>query len=728
MWVPPACEADFQSWEATSLAFWHSLRMDREPETGTDRGWIYVDLMHDNADYVLRSLTTAGYLARITGGRLVALVGAPGAVPRSCASVDPDRARRAAAAFDISLVEAAPESGDDLASFLQHLCEAAAEAGLEGVGGLRGARLRSLLPQVRRDGLPIGAYAYETFLRSELQPTLDTLSAPFLTVTSGCLAVDDWIRGLFATRPPAWFVTGHADYNPWGIIGWRALESGARLCWFSVHGPMGARLLSGPPPDDGGLSRLARQDTAALFESAIWPRNRDARDAVVAFHRRRRSGRFHRTWNVLRQREHALAADTRDRIARALRTRLGLPPERPVVAILCHAMTDTPRADRQSHADYGQWLSDTLAFAAEHPERSWLVKPHPRDELYDSTGCYRKLAERYADVPHIRFGGIEDDVWPLVCDVATTVRGTPGIEYASLGVPVVLAGHSLYSDHGFCRVADSEEAYHALLVAPPDEFALSAEAVERAQLHLYAESFAFCVTSPLLPPFGERFAEASYWRDRAIALNWFDLADDPFFHALEDAVRRSLPRTLAPSFRSGSPEAGTALAKSAEEAVLTPTGRHGVLPVLVPGERQPMNRNGKGLDYVLCGYLAAEPDRAWMTSDPILMALPLPDPGPAGMGFELELEATAFVVSGNPRVVLDILFDGRMADQMVFETPASRTLRLPVPPESISKDGILIIALSGHPACRPADLIPGNGDTRSLSVGLIAMTIHTVGG
>ncbi|MBM3595862.1 MAG: hypothetical protein FJX31_08855, partial [Alphaproteobacteria bacterium] len=84
---------------------------DRHVVPSADCDVVLVDLMHGNAEFVMRTLLVAKALQTATGCELVGIVGAPGVVNRS-APVDHATNRSIAEAFEVKRIIEVPNEFD----------------------------------------------------------------------------------------------------------------------------------------------------------------------------------------------------------------------------------------------------------------------------------------------------------------------------------------------------------------------------------------------------------------------------------------------------------------------------------------------------------------------------------------------------------------------------------------------------------------------------------------
>jgi hypothetical protein len=175
-----------------------------------------------------------------------------------------------------------------------------------------------------------------------------------------------------------------------------------------------------------------------------------------------------------------------------LRARLGLREGRRVLCIFAHVNWDAC-FDMSSmiypHAN--AWVLDSMRRAFENTEVDWVVRVHP-GELTDgsvlSTGDIIKSAFPRIP-PHVKVLWADSDVNSYglyrMIDGGVTIFGTPGIELAAMGKPVILAGVAHYGGKGFTVDCNSQDAYRAALARAAEMAPLSAEQTALARRYAY---------------------------------------------------------------------------------------------------------------------------------------------------------------------------------------------------------------------------------------------------
>lgn len=153
-----------------------------------------------------------------------------------------------------------------------------------------------------------------------------------------------------------------------------------------------------------------------------------------------------------------------------LRERYGLTNKLPIWGIMSHINWDAVSDYAPMAYDtFDDWVLDTVNEIINIPNIQWLIKIHPA-EAWDNpdSGAHRLIQKNFASLPsHIKIVSAADDISPLdffnLVDGGVTVYGTPGLELALLGKPVILAGEAYYGGKGFTHDGTCPESYTQLL-------------------------------------------------------------------------------------------------------------------------------------------------------------------------------------------------------------------------------------------------------------------------
>lgn len=154
-----------------------------------------------------------------------------------------------------------------------------------------------------------------------------------------------------------------------------------------------------------------------------------------------------------------------------LRSILKINNKNPFVFILAHVFSDAPLSigETMLFIDYYEWLIFTIKQASLNKDINWIVKPHPSSYVYNEDGIVRKIISDLK--PDNIFLSPEDFNTSSMQNLAkaiVTARGTAGVEYSCLGIPVILSGDAFYSGFGFTREPNSKIEYGQILNQLPD--------------------------------------------------------------------------------------------------------------------------------------------------------------------------------------------------------------------------------------------------------------------
>ncbi|WP_449062875.1 hypothetical protein [Planomonospora algeriensis] len=530
----------FEQLLTTVSTYWES----RLPRAEGD-ACVVVEALHPDIRVLLRNFVIANAIRCVTPAKLVVVTGVD---PRWQETLhweefDVDRIRSFAHAFGASDVVDLHE--------LAIRFEATGEAAVR----LRGFSDRS----ARRDVPELDPRYLDTILgatlcRLDLLPRLPegAASDPGYRKrhrrTAAFSAVYDRI---FDAVEPVAFVTSHVDYDQWGMGVDSAVRRDIPVVYAQSTGSLKAYTLF--PEKRAGLASYRAELTEQIgeyFERAVWA-NRDLVRANAELVTARAKGNLGRPswWRA----GAFAAAELRNEVERnQVRThalqRLGFEPDRPVVTVFSHTVSDALGTNKEIFDDLGQWFEETAAHASADDSANWLFLDHPSQIRYDSTGFFDRVAARYADRPHLVFRpstSISKNMLLSLTDVGVTVRGSVSNELPAFGIPVIQTGWSEWSSCGLSHVAEDRSAYWNLLdtaieLAAKGRTILGEEQRERARLWLWFYRCATDVPTPLVPAW-DTGAGGALLRTISVNMSHVESDADPLFSSVARMWERREP-------------------------------------------------------------------------------------------------------------------------------------------------------------------------------------------
>ena len=177
---------------------------------------------------------------------------------------------------------------------------------------------------------------------------------------------------------------------------------------------------------------------------------------------------------------------------------LDLDPNKKIAVLFVHMFWDATFFWGEDLFDgYEDWFVQSLKSMAKNDEVNWIIKLHPankvkaqRDGFKGRDVEYDAIERAIGELPaHIKVLPADTGISTLSLfesiDYCVTVRGTVGIEAASLGIPVITAGTGRYDGLGFTVDHGSREDYLVTLENIVDVPAMSEKALDLARRYIW---------------------------------------------------------------------------------------------------------------------------------------------------------------------------------------------------------------------------------------------------
>ncbi len=506
--------AVFEKFLAAAAWYWRRV----SPTPAPDAPVILVDLMVGHPQYYVTNLIVAKYLQRVSGARLVGITD----------TMKQEKIVLAAKAFGVETIHAV---NDTAASALAPDLPAHAAR----LRPLEGAALRRALLDLTCDGLPIGDLVYDTYLRARKCPTITACDKELLLELSLGLNTVRCMRDILGRYPRIEAaVVGHICYVLFGTLCRVADERGADIHFVAkMKFAVSVQRYSAVPKAERFPIRISREQV-----DAVWHGDRDR--AV----RRGHALIENRMTGTNSRQSGMMGGFDPGKPVVSVPALFGRPDvsrrDRPVLCIMASSLADAPHTNvRNIYDDQLVWLEETLKIARDFPGFDWVIKLHPYTGMYVDRRHIEALVTRYTEgTPNMRLMPETVNTRSLIdaIDGLITPWGTSGLEFATLGIPVITTGNTYYSELGFTIDVRSPEEYRAAIATLPDRRP-NAEAVARAAITAWLFFEAILCDCPLLPdvemlPWLD-YDEIALWRDMTERLAAHSLKDDPLFRRIE---------------------------------------------------------------------------------------------------------------------------------------------------------------------------------------------------
>lgn len=501
---------------------------------------VLVDLTVDVWDGVLTRLIIGKYVSWHHNARLCALVPSSAAIPhftqKMCLAFGCDIVLGLGEAFNRTL-EQTPNYQEEVRDLLRDWPR-------------EGPELRDRVAGLRFHGLPVGDLIYDSYLRGNGCVTIERLDAALVSTIADGLIRHHMYRSILDSHEVVAVIAAHVVYNYFGMLTRLAVSRNITVTQDLGLSPLRLKKLGHFSEARLPLDHFAPRE----FESVWRHERREALEFANAYMERRTGG-----LQDLGYKDAVFGAygGTRHRYDRGeLCERLGWDPSKPIVCIMSHVFFESPHSvpDTLYH-DVHCWLEETLAIAARNPHIQWLLKPHPDHKYFDENlrdspllvtgdqGIERLLAP-HRDQTHIALCPADLNTASVMrfAKAIVTKYSSAGYEFASQGVPVVVASRAPYTRLGFTIEPRTPEEYARTLGELDRVEPLTQEQRERALTYIYLFLGKSRCSSSLLPPFNHNgFWAPTY--DAGILngilerVDGFEADQDPLNEAVQAMLR-----------------------------------------------------------------------------------------------------------------------------------------------------------------------------------------------
>jgi hypothetical protein len=467
----------FSSYVFDNAEFWHR----RLAETKRGNGYVVVELLHNNATVLMTDLHVARYVAEFLGCEVAAFI-APTFTSYPVPVVEVEQLARS---FGITkfwhLCAASPRLRDSSTGAMKSSHDGADRSFASRMltalrwRGLKDSALRRHVLDMEACGVPVGDLIYDSFLQMTRAPTISEVDPLFDEAIKQARSYLGQAETILRAEDVRALVVSNSAYVEYGGLLRLALKIGIPVYCKAWLQPVCIRRYD-TFDEAKQSSDTPIQPALDFFREALG--EKFARRASEFFPPSQQGNKFEPDLR------YGYDSHKQELSGRAMRKKLGLDESAKICLIMAHQFNDSPHWYGDSlFDDYYQWLAHTLKFAATCSRLIWLVRQHPYEIALGEVGDFNRLVARYADIPHIKVvpQGITTSSFFDGVDAVTTVAGSAGLEFASAGVPPILAGNPFYGDLGFAVRPGTPTEYFAALQSVPALPRLSAAQMQQAK-------------------------------------------------------------------------------------------------------------------------------------------------------------------------------------------------------------------------------------------------------
>lgn len=235
--------------------------------------------------------------------------------------------------------------------------------------------------------------------------------------------------------------------------------------------------------------------------------------------------------------------------------------KKPIVGIFDHSYTDGLFISGRSifQTNY-EWIDYTFNRIKKIDNVNWLIKSHPI-KLSETHKPLTSTEIEFNKIIGSNFNNIKlfsdnlsySDLFDILSAIITG-NGTVGIEFATFGVPCILANHSHYDHLGFTHKPKSKKKYDHLLNNIKNIKKLNNEQKINSRIYTSLELNLSLHNLSLLPKFqtnSEIYYKKNYtifWKNLERKLKFFNLKQDEFYKGLNYQIKNNKTHTIKKNY------------------------------------------------------------------------------------------------------------------------------------------------------------------------------------
>ena len=338
------------------------------------------------------------------------------------------------------------------------------------------------------DGIPMGSYAYSTYLFKHMTGTLKKVTPDIKKYLRESYLNYIYIERLIAKYDPKFVVLTNNTYIECGTLFQTALNHGIT-----------AYVAVWPASNKVSIKRYDR-NTNTKDLCVVNPSHEEW--GYIINRNRKEWLDKGRGWMERRLRGEDKAFGGMDSAVgkpwitkKEVYNMLKIDANKKVALVCSHVMWDDPVIYTSIYRDYYWWWLETVKIINNIEDVTWILKAHPGEMDTLGRRTHQTPIRSLDVISGIRLksnvifldSGLQYNNYSLmqVADALVTVRGTVGMEYATQGIPVITAGTGSYSCAGFDINCKTVEEYKNALQNVSKLDRLKQDKIDKALIFTY---------------------------------------------------------------------------------------------------------------------------------------------------------------------------------------------------------------------------------------------------
>lgn len=363
------------------------------------------------------------------------------------------------------------------------------------------------------DGIAVGEHARAGAIRFFARTTLekeehgiDVLRRYFAAALITRFATDR----LLSQRRYVSVTFNHGIYVPQGIVGEVVRRHGVRVATWIIAYRKNSFIFS----HDDTYHHTLMSEPASSWADLEWDDEIEAE--LLTYLKSRWTGA--EDWiSFNRAPETELAAIT---------AATGIDFSKPAIGLLTNVMWDAQlHYPQNAFADMWEWLVTTIRYFETRPDLQLIIRVHPaelRGHIQSRQPVAEELRREMGTLPpnvHVIPPDSPVSTYAVMaqCDSVLIYGTKTGVELASFGIPVIVAGEAWIRNKGITIDAQSREHYLELLRSLPMKRPLDAATIRRAKKYAYHFFFRRMIPLGVIKP-----TEGKSWAPYAVDVSHID--------------------------------------------------------------------------------------------------------------------------------------------------------------------------------------------------------------
>jgi hypothetical protein len=194
---------------------------------------------------------------------------------------------------------------------------------------------------------------------------------------------------------------------------------------------------------------------------------------------------------------------------RRIESELGIDFSRPTIGLLTNVVWDAQlHYPANAFPSMVDWVLDTISWFSAHPRLQLVIRVHPAEIRGTVPSRQRIMDEIFT-----RFQNLPSNIFIISpessastyavmkkCDSVIIYGTKTGVELASMGIPVIVAGEAWVRNKGVTHDASSVDKYHEFLVNLPFGRRMPPHQIQRARKYAYHFFFRRMIPLPFMHP------------------------------------------------------------------------------------------------------------------------------------------------------------------------------------------------------------------------------------